>query len=85
MDRHVRKIPQHDPASWDRPAPTVVNLKKVYMVHPGENRNISLAEAASLQGFPVGYQWKGNESQIAQMIANAMPAQLARAIAGSLA
>jgi DNA (cytosine-5)-methyltransferase 1 len=70
--------------SWDRPAPAVVNLKKVYMVHPGENRNISLAEAASLQGFPAAYQWKGNESQIAQMIANAMPAQLAEAIAGSL-
>jgi len=71
--------------SWDRPAPAVVNPKKVYMVHPGENRNISLAEAASLQGFPAEYQWKGNESQIAQMIADAMPAQLAGAIAGSLA
>jgi DNA (cytosine-5)-methyltransferase 1 len=71
--------------SWDRPAPAVVNLKKVYMVHPDEIRNISLAEAAALQGFPPGYVWKGNESQIAQMIANAMPAELAGAIAGSLA
>lgn len=71
--------------SWDRPAPAVVNLKKVYMVHPDEIRNISLAEAASLQGFPPGYIWKGNESEIAQMIANAMPAQLAGAIAGSVA
>lgn len=71
--------------SWDRPAPAVVNLKKVYMVHPDENRNISLAEAAALQGFSPEYQWKGNESQIAQMIANAMPAQLAEAIAGSVA
>jgi len=70
--------------SWDRPAPAVVNLKKVYMVHPDECRNISLAEAAALQGFPAAYQWKGNESQIAQMIANAMPAELAGAIAGSL-
>lgn len=70
---------------WDQPAPAVVNLKKVYMVHPDETRNISLAEAASLQGFPASYQWKGNESQIAQMIANAMPAELAGAIAGSLA
>ena len=71
--------------SWDRPAPAVVNLKKIYMVHPDEIRNISLAEAAALQGFPPGYVWKGNESQIAQMIANAMPAELAGAIAGSLA
>jgi DNA (cytosine-5)-methyltransferase 1 len=71
--------------SWDRPAPAVVNLKKVYMVHPDEVRNISLAEAAALQGFPPGYTWKGTESEIAQMIANAMPAQLAGAIAGGLA
>ncbi len=69
---------------WDRPAPAVVNLKKVYMVHPGECRNISLAEAAALQGFPADYIWKGNESQIAQMIANAMPAELAGAIAQSI-
>lgn len=70
---------------WDQPAPAVVNLKKVYMVHPDQVRNISLSEAAALQGFPAGYQWKGTESQIAQMIANAMPAELAGAIAGSLA
>ncbi len=69
---------------WDRPAPAVVNLKKVYMVHPDENRNISLAEAAALQGFPADYIWKGTESSIAQMIANAMPAELAGAIAGSI-
>lgn len=70
--------------SWDRPAPAVVNLKKVYMVHPDECRNISLAEAAALQGFPLLYHWKGTESQIAQMIANAMPAELAASIAGSV-
>jgi len=69
---------------WDEPAPTVCNPKKVYMVHPGECRNISLAEAAALQGFPPGYVWHGNESAIAQMVANAMPAEMAAAIAGAL-
>lgn len=70
---------------WDRPAPTVVNVKKVYMVHPDEVRNISLAEAAALQGFPPGYEWAGTDSQIAQMIANAMPAEMASAIAAAVA
>lgn len=70
--------------SWDRPAPAVVNLKKVYMVHPDEVRNISLAEGASLQGFPNDYIWKGKETEIAQMIANAMPSQFARSIAETL-
>ncbi|MDD3039097.1 DNA cytosine methyltransferase [Bacteroides sp.] len=66
------------------PAPTVVNPKKVYMIHPAEDRNITLAEAAALQGFPPDYIWKGTESQIGQMIANAMPSQLASAIAESI-
>lgn len=69
---------------WHRPAPTVCNPRKVYMVHPEEVRNISLAEAAALQGFPPGYIWKGNEGAIAQMVANAMPAEMAAAIAGAL-
>jgi len=69
---------------WDEPAPTVCNPKKVYMVHPGECRNISLAEAAALQGFPPGYIWQGSDSAIAQMIANAMPAEMAAAIAGAV-
>ena len=70
---------------WDEPAPTVCNPKKVYMVHPGECRNISLAEAAALQGFPPDYVWHGNEGAIAQMIANAMPAEMAAAVAGAIA
>ncbi len=68
----------------DRPAPAVVNVKKVYMVHPTENRNISLAEAAALQGFPQDYRWHGTQREIAQMIANAMPVELAEAIAKSI-
>jgi len=70
---------------WDKPAPAVVNVKKVYMVHPMENRNISLAEAAALQGFPGDYIWHGNQRSIAQQIANAMPVELATAIARSIA
>jgi DNA (cytosine-5)-methyltransferase 1 len=69
---------------WDSPAPTVCNPKKVYMIHPEEVRNISLAEAAALQGFPGEYLWKGSDGAIAQMIANAMPAEMAAAIAGAL-
>lgn len=70
---------------WDVPAPTVCNPKKVYMVHPEECRNISLAEAAALQGFPPDYIWHGSETTIAQMIANAMPAEMAAAVAGAIA
>ena len=70
--------------SWDKPSPAVINLQKVYMVHPEELRNISLAEAAALQGFPPTYHWNGNRKEVAQMIANAMPVELSRSIASSL-
>ncbi len=69
---------------WDFPSPPVVNVRKVYMIIPDENRNISLAEAAALQGFPSDYIWKGNAMQVAQMIANAMPSELGASIARSL-
>jgi DNA (cytosine-5)-methyltransferase 1 len=68
----------------DKPSPTVVNVKKVYMVHPTEVRNISSAEAAALQGFPPGYTWHGDQHAIGQMIADAMPRELAFAIAQSI-
>lgn len=71
--------------AWDQPSLAIVNLKKVYMRHPDENRNISLAEAAALQGFPPDYIWHGTDSQKAQMIANAMPTPLAESIAASIA
>jgi DNA (cytosine-5)-methyltransferase 1 len=71
--------------SWDMPSPAVVNLQKVYMVHPEELRNISLAEAAALQGFPCWYVWLGNKRDVGQMIANAMPVQLAYMVAQTLA
>lgn len=81
MNGHYRNMIR---LRWDEPAPTVCNPKKVYMVHPGECRNISLAEAAALQGFPPEYIWHGSDTAIAQMIANAMPAEMAAAVAGAL-
>jgi site-specific DNA-cytosine methylase len=78
------RVQKYDSSPGDQPAPAVAMSKKVYMVHPDELRCISLAEAAALQGFPAGYRWIGTETQIAQMIANAMPTQLAEAIARSV-
>jgi DNA (cytosine-5)-methyltransferase 1 len=69
---------------WDTQAPAITNVKKVYFVHPDEVRNITLAEAAALQGFPPDYVWAGTEREIGQMIANAMPTEFARHLAGAL-
>lgn len=69
---------------YDAPSPAVANIKKMYMVHPAECRNITLAEAALLQGFPPAYIWKGGERDISQMLADAVPTDLSYALASTL-
>lgn len=65
--------------SWDNVAPTMTsgcfNPSKGRFLHPSQDRNISLREAALLQGFPLHYRFDvshGKES-IALMIGNALP------------
>ena len=69
---------------WEQPSPTIVNITKVYMIHPFENRIISETEAAVLQDFPADYWFAGNRTSRAQQIADAAPASLMRAIAKQL-
>ncbi len=65
--------------AWDNVAPTITsgchNPSKGRFLHPGQDRTISLREAAVLQGFPRSYRFNvahGKES-IALMIGNALP------------
>lgn len=65
--------------SWDDVAPTITsgchNPSKGRFLHPSYNRNITLREAALLQGFPADYRFDvshGKEA-IALMIGNALP------------
>lgn len=69
---------------WNQPSPTVVNIAKVYMIHPLKNRIISETEAAVLQDFPANYWFAGNRTSRTQQIADAAPASLMRAIAKQL-
>jgi DNA (cytosine-5)-methyltransferase 1 len=49
-------------------------------IHPGQNRLISMREAARLQSFPDRYQFKGSLSSRYKQIGNAVPPLLARAV-----
>lgn len=76
--------------SWDDVAPTITsgchNPSKGRFLHPSYNRNITLREAAVLQGFPRHYRFNvehGKES-IALMIGNALPPPFIAAHAGAL-
>lgn len=65
--------------AWDRPAPTITggchNPSKGRYLHPEQDRNITLREAALLQGFPPKYWFslERGKAHVASMIGNALP------------
>ena len=75
---------------WDDVAPTITsgcfNPSKGRFLHPSLNRNITLREAALLQGFPPSYIFdvKHGKGAIALMIGNALPPPFIQAHAKGL-
>lgn len=69
----------------DKPALTVTAYIFNKFVHPTENRYLTPREAACLQDFPVDYEFKGTLGQVQKQIGNAVPVNLAKAIAGEVA
>lgn len=73
---------------WDQPSVTIrtefTKPEKGRYLHPSENRAISIAEGARIQGFPDHYRFVGSLTQITRQIGNAVPVHLAEAIAGHL-
>lgn len=66
---------------WHKPAFTIVNPRKAMILHPEEDRILSVRECARLFDVPDTFEFKGPLSSIQQMIANAVPVNLSRAIA----
>lgn len=70
---------------WDRPSPTITT-RFIYTStgrysHPEQDRAISLREGATLQSFPLNYNfYSSNKGAVATMIGNAVPPKLAKAI-----
>lgn len=74
--------------SFDRPSVTIrtefTKPEKGRYLHPSEDRAITIAEGARLQGFPDDYKFVGSLTQITKQIGNAVPVQLSEAIAAHL-
>ncbi len=70
--------------AWNDVAPTITggcsNPSKGRFLHPEENRNITLREAALLQTFPKSFKVPPgtNKGDTAQMIGNALPPEFVR-------
>lgn len=74
---------------WDKPSPTVVaHLQKdgFMFIHPDieQARFITIREAALLMSFPKDFEFIGNKAYCYKMIGNAVPVNLAKAIAESI-
>lgn len=65
----------------DEPSPTLVPGHSNFPVHPKENRSITVREAAVITGFPLNYKFFGSHTKRCEHVGNAVPPELARAIA----
>ena len=70
---------------WDRPSVTIrtefFKPEKGRYLHPEKHRPITHREAARLMGFPDDFKFAGSKIEIARQIGNAVPPDLACAIA----
>lgn len=76
--------------NWDTPSPTIVaHLYKdgLMFIHPDkyQKRTITVKEAALLQSFPDNYIFLGTNSDKFKMIGNAVPVELSKKIAQTIA
>ncbi|MCO8242963.1 DNA cytosine methyltransferase [Haladaptatus sp. AB643] len=66
----------------EEPSKTVANFRKQMIVHPTQNRLLSVREAARLQSFPDDYHFKGGSFNARQqMVGDAVPVNLSYAVA----
>jgi DNA (cytosine-5)-methyltransferase 1 len=75
---------------WYKPSPTIVaHLYKdgLMFIHPDvkQARTITVKEAALLQSFPDDFEFEGSQGFAYKMIGNAVPPEMARNIAMSIA
>lgn len=64
----------------DMPSVVISNYRKNMLIHPHQDRGLSVREAARLQSFPDKFIFKGSLMHIQQQIGNAVPPLLAKVV-----
>ena len=70
---------------WEQPAKVIGNFRKNMLIHPEQDRGLSIREAARLQSFPDSYRFEGSIGFQQQQVADAVPPLLAEAVARAIA
>ena len=68
----------------DKPSVVISNYRKSMLIHPTQDRGLSVREAARIQSFPDSYYFEGPLSHIQQQIGNAVPPLLAKAVVSQI-
>ena len=64
----------------DKPSPTITGGAPLELVHPAEDRLLTVRECARLQGFSDDFQFCGSRSDQSLLIGNAVPPPFAKII-----
>lgn len=78
---HSNAYKRLDPS---KPSVTIKHAAKAMIIHPSENRILTVRECARLQSFPDDFIFLGNNSDQHQQLANAVPPLLGKAIADQI-
>jgi len=70
--------------SSSTPSVTITNFRKAMLIHPSQNRLLSVREAARIQTFPDNYEFKGPLHSMQQQVSDAVPLQLSTAVGNSI-